>query len=397
VTFLHDAGAYGAGVIVPWITSTTIPGPYKIPNFYVQARLVYTNKTPASVVRGAGRPEAVFVMERMVERIAQTLGMDRAEVRKRNMIQPQEQPYDAGLIFRDNRPMIYDGGDYPAALSRALDLAGYASFEEYRAQAAGEGRLVGLGMAAYVEGTGLGPFEGATVRLESDGKVVVFVGTLPQGQGHHTVFSQICADQLGVSLDDVLILTGDTAALPKGIGTFGSRSTVVGGSAVHLAAGQVRERVVQTAAGLLRVHAGQLDIAGGEVYVKDEPDRRLPLRAVAQAVLSGGFGYASDVEGDPVIEATVYFRPDKASYSCGAAAAIVEADPETGFCRVERYVTVDDSAKSVNPAIVHAQIVGGVAHGIGNAMYEEVRYDELGQPINASFMDYLLPTAMEVP
>ncbi|HWP29558.1 MAG TPA: xanthine dehydrogenase family protein molybdopterin-binding subunit, partial [Chloroflexota bacterium] len=291
-SFLHDAGAYAGSMVTPWIAATTIPGPYRIPNFAVDFRMVFTNKVPTVVVRGAGRPQAVFVMERMIERIARELRLDPVEVRRRNLIRPEEQPYNTGLIFRDNRPMIYDSGDYPACLEKALALIDYAGFPQYQARARAEGRYVGLGVACYVEGNGLGPYEGATVRVEGSGQIVVLTGATPQGQGHHTTMAQICAAQLGVSPDQVTVVTGDTSGIPKGVGTFGSRSSVVAGSAVHEAAGQVRAKLLRVAAALLECSADQLRLQDGKVFVAEAPTRSITLGAIAQAITGVGFGYA---------------------------------------------------------------------------------------------------------
>jgi carbon-monoxide dehydrogenase large subunit len=396
-SFLHDSGAFAGSMVTPWIAATTIPGPYRIPNFAVDFRMVFTNKVPTVVVRGAGRPQAVFVMERMIERIARELKIDPVEVRRRNMIQPEQQPFDTGLIFRDNRPMIYDSGDYPTALAKALEIVDYAGFPAYQAQARAEGRYVGLGVACYVEGNGLGPYEGATVRVEGNGQVIVLTGATPQGQGHQTMMAQVCAEQLGVSVDQVTVVTGDTAGIPKGVGTFGSRSSVVAGSAVHEASGQVRDKVVRVAASMLECAPEQIRLQGGRAVVADDPSRGVTLGAVAHAITGVGFGYALPAGLEPTLEATVYFRPERATYAYGSHAAIVEVDPDTGFVRIEKYVGVDDCGRIIHPAIVRGQTIGGVAHGVGNTLYEEIVYDEIGQPLNTSFMDYLLPGATEVP
>jgi carbon-monoxide dehydrogenase large subunit len=396
-SFLHDAGAFAGSMVTPWIAATTVPGPYRIPNFAFDLRMVFTNKVPTVVVRGAGRPQAVFVMERMIARIARELQLDPVEVRRRNMIQPEQQPYDTGLIFRDNRPMIYDSGDYPAALEKALGLIDYAGFPAYQARARAEGRHVGIGVACYVEGNGLGPYEGATVRVEGNGQVVVLTGATPQGQGHQTMMAQVCGEQLGVPLEQITVVTGDTSGIPKGVGTFGSRSSVVAGSAVYEAAGQVRAKVVRVAASMLECAPEQIRLAGGRAVVSDDPARGVALGAVAQAVTGVGFGYALPPGLEPTLEATVYFRPERATYAYGAHAAIVEVDPATGSVRIERYVAVDDCGRIIHPAIVRGQTIGGVAHGVGNTLYEEIVYDAQGQPLNTSFMDYLLPGAMEVP
>ncbi|MBI3997865.1 MAG: xanthine dehydrogenase family protein, partial [Armatimonadetes bacterium] len=284
VDFLHDAGAYIAyGLIVPIVASTTLVGPYKIPNYHAGFRAVFTNKTQVSPYRGAGRPHGVFVMERLMDRVARELGLDRAEVRRRNLIQPHEFPYDTGLIYQDNAPLIYDSGNYPAVLGKALGMIDYAGWPARKAQAQREGRALGLGLALYVEGTGIGPYEGCRVTVEPTGKVIAATSVGTQGQGHHTAFAQIVADALGVDVRDVAVTTGDTGAFSWGTGTFASRAAVVAGNAVALAAQAVRQKALTVAATLLEARPDDLDLAGGRVFVKGSPSRSSSLGEVAAA------------------------------------------------------------------------------------------------------------------
>ncbi len=394
--FLHDAGAYiPYGLIVPVVASTTLPGPYKIPNYHAEFKAVFTNKTIVSPYRGAGRPHGVFVMERLMDRVARELGIDRAEVRRRNLIQPDEFPYDVGLIYQDFAPLIYDSGNYPAVMDRALAMVGYDRFPEEQARARREGRYLGLGVANYVEGTGIGPYEGAKVHVEPSGKVLLATGVGTQGQGHYTSLAQLVADQLGVDVKDVHVVTGDTGEFAWGTGTFASRAAVVAGSAVYLAARAVREKALEVAARLLEASKEDLELEGGRVLVRGAPQRAVSLGEVAVAAnpLRGTIPEGAE----PGLEATRYFGPPRGSFAAGTHAAVVEVDPETGMLKILRYVVVHDCGTVINPMILEGQIHGGVAQGVGGAYYEKLVYDEGGQLLTTSFMDFLIPTAMEVP
>lgn len=395
--FLHDAGAYIAyGLIVPIVASTTLVGPYRIPNYHCEFKAVFTNKTQVSPYRGAGRPHGVFIMERLMDRVARELGIDRAEVRRRNLIQPDEFPYDTGLIYQDNAPLIYDSGNYPAVLKKALEMIGYDLWPERQAEARSAGRTMGLGLALYVEGTGIGPYEGCRVTVEPTGKVFAATSVGTQGQGHFTVFAQIIADALGVDVRDVTVTTGDTAAFGWGTGTFASRSAVVAGSAVALAGEAVREKTLTVASGLLEASPEDLELAGGKVFVRGAPGRAVGLGEVASAANPLRGTIPEEWEG-PGLEAARYFAPARGSFAGGCHAAIIEVDRSTGALRVDRYVVVHDCGTVINPMILDGQIQGGVAQGIGGAFYEKLVYDEDGQLLTQTFMDYLLPTAAEVP
>ncbi len=395
--FLYDAGAYCPyGLIVPIVASTTLPGPYRIPNYHCEFKAVFTNKTIVSPYRGAGRPHGVFVMERLLDRAARELGVDRAEIRRRNLIQPDEFPYEVGLIYQDNAPVQYDSGNYPRCLRRAVDSIGYTTWPAQQAEHRAAGRYVGLGVACYVEGTGIGPYEGCRVTVEPSGKVFVATGVGTQGQGHMTVFAQITADALGVSPRDVTVRTGDTAGFGWGTGTFASRAAVVAGSAVSLAAQAVREKTRIVAGTMLEARPDEIELRASKVFVRGAPARAVSLGAVAAAANPLRFAMPAEWEG-PGLEATRYFAPAKATFSNGVHACIVEVDPETGGLEILRYLVVHDCGRVLNPMILEGQIHGGVAQGLGGAFWEKLAYDAQGQPLATTLMDYLLPTAVEVP
>jgi carbon-monoxide dehydrogenase large subunit len=397
VTFLHDAGAYIAyGLIVPIVSSTTLVGPYRIPHYHAEFKAVFTNKTQVSPYRGAGRPHGVFVMERLMDRVAAELRLDRVEVRRRNLILPDAFPYDTGLIYQDAAPLIYDSGNYQAVLSKALEMIGYADWPARQVKARLEGRTVGLGLAMYVEGTGIGPYEGCRLTVEPTGKVFAATSVGTQGQGHYTVFAQVVADALGVDVRDVTVTTGDTGAFAWGTGTFASRAAVVAGNAVALAARAVREKALTVAAGLLEAPPDDLELADGKVFVRGAPARAVSLAEVATAANPLRGTIPQSWEG-PGLEASRYFAPPRGTFAAGCHAAIIEIDRGTGALRIDRYIVVHDCGVIINPMILEGQIRGGVAQGIGNAFYEALVYDEQGQLLTQTFMDYLLPTLAEVP
>jgi carbon-monoxide dehydrogenase large subunit len=396
-TFLYDSGAYiPYGIIVPIVASTQLVGPYRIPNYECTFKAVFTNKVIVSPYRGAGRPHGCFVMERLIERVARELGLDRAEVRRRNLIQPDEFPYDTGLIFQDNAPLIYDSGNYPAVFEKALEMIGYSAWPARKAQAAREGRTLGLGLACYVEGTGIGPYEGCRVTVEPTGKVYAATSVGTQGQGHFTTFAQIVADALGVDVQDVTITTGDSGAFGWGTGTFASRAAVVAGNAVALAAQAVREKALLVAANLLEAGPEDVELAEGKAFVKGAPARAVGLGQVASAANPLRGTIPPEWEG-PGLEASRYFAPPRGTFAGGCHALIVEVDRDTGAVRVPQYVVVHDCGIIINPMILEGQIQGGVAQGIGGAFYEKLVYDQDGQLLTQTYMDYLLPTIAEVP
>jgi len=383
--FVVDTGAFNPlGLVIPYNTIAHLMGPYRVPAFEAVGTCVITTKVPTAPYRGAGRPEAVFAVERAIERGARALGIDPVELRARNLLRPDELPHDAGILYRDGEPLVLDSGDYPRALRRAAELVGRETVASERQAALATDRRVGVGVACYVEGTGIGPFEGAAVRLEPDGGATVHTGACSQGQAHETVFAQVCADALGVDPDQVTVVTGDTRGLERGWGTVASRSAVVAGNAVRAAALVVRERLLRAAAEVLEVAEHDLVIAGGRVSVAGAPERSVELRAL--------------VERDPgALAATEYYEPPTVTWANGAHAAVVEVDLETGTIRVRRYAVVHDCGTVINPMVVDGQVHGGVAQGIGGALYEEVAYGEDAQLLSATLADYLVPTAAEVP
>jgi carbon-monoxide dehydrogenase large subunit len=395
--FLYDTGAYTTSLVVPWITLATIPGPYKIPNLQLEFKAVFTNKVTATVVRGAGRPQAVYVMEKVMDRVARELNLDPAEVRRRNFIQKDEYPYQVGIIYRDNNPMEYDSGDYPACLEKALELIGYEDVRAAQAEARQHGVRLGVGIAAYVEGTGFGPYEGGSVKVGSDGNVYVFTGAASQGQGQETALGQICADYLGVDFKNVHVIAGDSAGIPHGVGTFASRVMVTAGNAVAQAALQVRQKALENAATKFECSSDDLAVIDGEIFVKGSPQKRLALSQLAHELSNRVSGFTLNQNVEPGLEATVYYSPRKSTHSNGVHVAVVKVDDETGHVEVQKYVVAHDCGTIINPMLVDGQIHGGVAHGIGNALYEEIIHDETGQILNASYMDYYLPGSMEVP
>jgi len=397
-TFVHDCGAFVSwGIIVPLITSVSVPGPYRVPNYEVTFTALYTNRVPVTPVRGAGRPQAVFVMERMLDLAAQHLGLDRVAIRERNLIQPHEFPYDVGLVSRDNSPRRYDSGNYPECLRRAVEAVGWERFAAEKATARAGGRRLGLGLALFVEDTGLGPYEGIRVRVNFDGRVFVFSGASSQGQAHETTLAQIVADGLSVPLEAVTVVPGDTDGLPYGVGTFASRVAVLGGASAAHASAEVRRKALAVAADHLEVAPDDLVLEDGRVAVRGAPDRGLALGEVAAIASSPRPGSALPGGMDPGLEASGYVHVTQSTYSSGAHAAVVEVDVETGVVRVLRYVAVDDCGTMINPMVVEGQVHGGIAHGIGNALLEAVVYDATGQPTTGTLMDYALPRADDVP
>ncbi len=395
--FLHDTGAYDSyGLTVPINSQCTLLGQYRVPAYESEFTVVFTNKTLVTPVRGAGRQHGVFVMERLLDIAARELGLDRLEIRRRNLLRPDEFPHNHEILFQDSAPLVYDSGDYLPALedaARAIDYDRFVREEQPRLRAAG--RHVGVGIACYVEGTGIGPYEGARVTVEPGGMVRVATGVGTQGQGHFTAFAQIVAEVLGVDIARVHVVTGDTREFHWGTGTFASRGAVVAGTACHAAAVTVREKALDVAARVLDVSRDTLVLEGGRVRVRDGPAAGIALGELA--LKANPLRGAVRPGTEPGLEATAYFGPDRGSTASGVHAMIVEVDPETAMVRIQRYVVVHDCGRVINPLLLEGQIQGGVAHGIGNAFYEQLVYDEGGQLLNASLMDYLLPTALDVP
>ncbi|MGH7902703.1 MAG: aerobic carbon-monoxide dehydrogenase large subunit [Candidatus Dormibacteraceae bacterium] len=404
--FINDAGAYAPyGIVLPLITAAQLPGPYDIGAYRIRFRDVYTTTVPTSPYRGAGRPHACFVIERLMDAIAAELGLSRAEVRHRNLLRPDAFPREVGLQWQDGGQVVLDSGNYPELLARCQELLGPRPAGDH----------VGMGLAMYIEGTGVGPYEGAHVRVLSDGRVAAATGTGTQGQSHETVFAQIVADELGVGVEDVDVVTGDTRRMSWGVGTFASRSAVFAGNAFAGAARAVAARARAVASEQLEVDPEDLELAGGMVRVKGVPERGLPLGTVA--VLSNPLRYAFGAGAEiatqfqrrprpgsplrdnqaPGLEAWGYWSQMGATWASGCHACWVRVDPETFRLRILRYAVVHDCGRVINPAVVAGQIQGGVAQGIGGAFYERIAYGEDGQLRNASFMEFLMPYATEVP
>jgi carbon-monoxide dehydrogenase large subunit len=396
--FLVDCGAWnpiGAGIA--YNTAVHLPGPYKIANYAARARLAATNKTPNAPYRGAGRPEAAFAMERAIDLVARALALEPAEIRRRNMVRPDEMPYAAGLLYRDGEPIVYDSGDYPAALDRALDaVGGLAAFRTRQAEARRHGRYLGLGLGAYVEGTGVGPFEGATVRLDPSGKIYVASGAAPQGQGMETIFAQIAADAWGVAPDDVVFALGDTDAIAMGFGTIASRSTVTLSAALHHASERLAAKVKMIAAQLLECAAADLELRDGGVAIVGVPGRRVSLAEVARAARPG-WDHARPDGVEAGLEETCYWEPPTVTWSYAVHAAIVEVDGDTGRVTIDRYAIAHDCGTVVNPLLVEGQIRGGTVQGLGGILGEAIAYDGAGQLLSGSLMDYAVPNAADLP
>jgi carbon-monoxide dehydrogenase large subunit len=395
--FLHDTGAYDPyGLTVPINSQCTLLGPYVVPNYESEFTAIFTHTPIVTPYRGAGRQHGVFVIERLLDIAARELGIDRAEIRRRNFIPPDAFPYSNELIYQDFTNLSYDSGDYAPMLAKALDLVGYERFvREEQPRLRAEGKHVGIGVVCYVEGTGIGPYEGAKVQVQTNGKASVLTGIGTQGQGHFTSFAQIVADQVGVGVDQVEVITGDTDQFYWGAGTFASRGAVVAGNAVSQAAVAVRQKILRTAAQHFECVEADLEIANGRVAIAGVPGRSISLGELA--------GLANPMRGavaagtEPGLEATSYFGPESGASSSGVHAMIVAVDPETMIPEILKYVVVHDCGTIVNPLIVEGQVHGGVAQGIGNAFYEELVFDDDGQLLNATLADYLLPTALEVP
>lgn len=396
-SFLHDTGAYDPyGLTVPLNSQCTLMGPYRVPAYESELRAVFTNKTIVTPYRGAGRQHGVFVIERLMDLAARELGIDRTEIRRRNFLRPEEFPHDHVIIYQDFAPLYYDSGNYEPVLDQTLERIGWHQFlQEEQPRMRAEGRAVGIGVVSYVEGTGIGPFEGARVQVQTSGKVTVVTGVGTQGQGHFTVLAQIAAEQLGVEVADVEVVTGDSDQFHWGTGTFASRGAVVAGNAVNEAAQSVREKTVRLAAERLGVTEDRIELVNAQARVIGAPGRAIGLGELAK--LANPMRGAVKPGTEPGLEATRYFGPFRGATASGCHAMIVEVDRETMQVEILKYVVVHDCGRVLNPLLVDGQVHGGVAQGIGNAFFEQLVYDENGQLLNASFMDFLLPTSLDVP
>ncbi|MBI2217581.1 MAG: xanthine dehydrogenase family protein [Candidatus Rokubacteria bacterium] len=394
-TFTRDHGAYPTlGDVITLNTINHLPGPYRIGAYRARGRNVVTHKTFSAAYRGAGRPEAAFVLDRLLDRAARSLGMDPAELRRRNLIRPGDMPYATGLTYRDGVPITYDPADYPAALERVLSLVDYDGWRAEQKRRRGTSRPVGLGVSAYVEGTGIGPFEGADVRVDPDGTVYVLVGVGSQGQAHETTLAQLAAAELGVDLERVVVRGGDTRLVGFGMGTIASRVAAVAGPAIVRSSREVARRARLVAAERLECAADDVVLAGGRAHVAGLDQRSIPLADLARASVRST---ALRREGSPGLHACTFFYPDTVTWAFGAHACAVEVDVETGAIRVVRYAAVHDSGRAINPMVVEGQLHGGIAQGIGTALSEELVHDAGGQLLTATLMDYGLPRADVLP
>lgn len=396
-TLIHDHGAYTPyGIALPGNSATNFIGPYVLPAFDLDLKLVITNMIPATPTRGAGRPQGTFVMERLLDRLAERLGLDRAEVRRRNLIAPEQMPYVTGVKTRDGGTMTYDSGDYPRCQADALQKADWADFPARQRAARQQGRYIGIGLSNYVEGTGRGPFEAAGVRVGPSGRIVITTGATAQGQGTATILAQICADELGVDMGMIDVIAGDTGATAVGLGAFASRQAATAGPAVLAASRSVKEKILAAASSQLEVAPADLVLHDGRVEVAGAPGSGTTIAALAQA-LQGLPGYALPGGLEPGLGADAIFSVNAITYSNGTHVAEVEVDPDTGAVKLLRYVVVHDCGRLINPTLVEGQIIGGVVHGIGQALYEWMRYGDDGQPLTTQYADYLLPLANCVP
>jgi carbon-monoxide dehydrogenase large subunit len=394
-TFTRDHGAYPTlGDVITINTINHLPGPYRIGAYRARGRNVVTHKTFSAAYRGAGRPEAAFVLDRLLDRAARSLGMDPAELRRRNLIRPGDMPYTTGLTYRDGVPITYDAADYPAAFERVLSLVDYDGWRAEQKRRRGTARPVGLGVSAYVEGTGIGPFEGADVRVDPDGTVYVLVGVGSQGQAHETTLAQLAAAELGVELEHVVVRGGDTRLVGFGMGTIASRVAAVAGPAIVRSSREVARRARLVAAELLECADADVVLAGGRAHVAGLEQRSVPLAELARASVRST---ALRREGSPGLHACTFFYPDTVTWAFGAHACAVEVDVETGAVRVLRYAAVHDCGRPINPTVVEGQLHGGIAQGVGTALFEELVHDADGQLLTATLMDYGLPRADVLP
>jgi carbon-monoxide dehydrogenase large subunit len=391
----HDAGAYlPYGFVLAANTMATFPGPYALEALDIGLDVTFTNMVASTPVRGAGRPYVAFVLERLADTVARGLKIDRAEVRRQSFVRKDQFPYQPGTKARDGSPVTYDSGDFHACLDAALKRMG-DDFRARQEKLRNEGRYIGLGLSSCIEDTGMAPFEGATVSVQPNGKVTVATGAAGQGQGHPTIFAQIAADALGIAIENVSVVSADTAAFPLGIGTVGSRVAVTGGSSVHLAATQVREKAIKVAAEMLEAAEADLTLEDGAVRVAGT-DKAVKLGEIALKL--AGFSAIPMPRGvEPGLSATAYHEARGTTFASGTNACEVEVDIATGAVKILRYVVAHDCGKLINPMLVDGQIRGGVVHGIGNALYERMVYDEAGQPVTMNYGEYLLPVATGLP
>ena len=390
-----DMGAYirTHGGLVPSSTAAVLTGPYRIPAYQCTVSCVMTNKMGLGTLRAPGRYESCFIRERLLDMMAADLQIDPVELRLHNFIQPSDMPYTVGETRPNTPPTIFDSGDYPGALQHALARIDYDQLKPLQGMYQ-DGKYHGIGIACFVKNTGLGPYEGARIVVSGANKVAVYLGISTLGQGHETTMAQICADGLGVPMENITVFHGSTDLMPFGIGTFGSRGTVMAGNAVYLAGQQLRDKTLTIAGQYLGVDTAQLDFRDGCIYRRESADK--PCLGLDDLVKLAAPASRYNV-GEPGLEVTAYFKAEQPTYSYGTHVAHVAVDPETGKLDILRYVVVEDIGRCINPLIVHGQAVGGAVQGIGGTILEELVYGENGQLLSGTFMDYPLPTSLDVP
>ncbi|HEY2232662.1 MAG TPA: molybdopterin cofactor-binding domain-containing protein, partial [Candidatus Angelobacter sp.] len=404
---------------IPTLTGLMLSGCYKIPAIQINVTGVFTNKMSTDAYRGAGRPEATYVVERALDLVALELRMDPVEVRRKNFPQPNEFP------FKTATGLFYDSGNYQGALDKALKMADYTKLRDEQKTARKDGRIMGIGVSTYVEICALGPssampaggWESATVRVEPTGKVTVLTGASPHGQGEETSFAQIAADELGVGVNDVTVIHGDTAIVQYGIGTFGSRGLAVGGVAVYMAIQKLKDKAGKIAAHILQCEKASFvdgkfcadGKGGGKAPEPIVPMGQAPAGALPEPNTSGKTLTMQDIaleahvaknlpaDIEPGLSATAFYEPKNFTFPFGTHIAVVDIDPETGEIHFQRYIAVDDCGKQINPMLVAGQVHGGIVQSIGQAMFEEVVYDETGQLVTGTLMDYAVPKAIMIP
>ena len=395
-TLIHDHGAYTArGLNIPYGSGVTVPLPYDVGAYRLDVTVALTNKVPVAPLRGAGQPQAAFVMERMLDAAADVIGLDRAEIRSRNLVRAEQMPCVKPLKLRGGTNVILDSGDYPATQAVALEKAGWHDFAARQRAALAEGRYLGIGLANYVEGTGRGPYETVAVEVQRTGRILVTTGAAAMGQGTETMLAQIVAEQLGGDMSNIVVRTGDTSG-SLGFGGFNSRQTVVAGASAQKAACIVREKLLTVAAEMIEADPRDLEIVDNVVALKGVRDRYVTFSALADAAL-GLPGFPLPGIERPGLMASEQVLINDMAYSNGTAVAEVEVDARTGQVHLKNFVLAHDCGRMVNPKLVDGQIIGGIAHGIGNALYEQMIFDADGQPLTITLADYLLVSAAEMP
>ena len=397
-TMIHDHGAYTArGVNVAQNAGSIVPGPYEIANYNLDIKLVLTNKPCVTPVRGAGYPQGCFAMERLIDQAATKLGLPRDEIRRRNLIQPENMPYTRPLASRADPSIIIDEANFPKCMETALEVSDWAGFPARQAAAAAEGRKLGIGLAVYLKGSGRGPFEAATVRVGPSGKVSVISGVSAIGQGTRTMLAQIVAQSLGVDMADIDVVIGDTSTIPYGMGAASSRQTVTAGSSAQAAAVEVRDKALRVAAHILEASEEDLEISDGRVHVKGVADLSVGLGEIATQLAGAATGFALPAGETPGLEAHMAVQIDGLAFSNGAHVAEIEVDTGTGDIKILNYVIAHDCGVMVNPLVIDGQVTGGAAHGIGFAMFEKMIWDDQAQPQSTNLAEYLIPGSTEVP